>query len=250
MARSTKSQPKQMPLLFRSEQSTDREAAFEALGQRLSDLLGDPVELIVTDNRRTMISSRHRQGLWQVRLHHMFMEADDTTVRALSRYIRRNDRRAGAHLDAYIRDNEHRIRKGRRPLVRVKTRGEHHDLRAIFDELNAEYFEGRIRDVRVTWGRRPPARGRRRRRSIRLGTYVAEDRLIRIHPFLDQEWVPPFFVAYVMFHEMLHHVVPAPVRNGRQRFHSAEFRKLERGYPDYDRAIAWERANLPRLLRY
>lgn len=250
MAASKKQQTRQMPLLFRSEETSDREAAFAALGQRLSDLLKDPVELVITDNRRTMISSRHRQGVWHVRLHHMFIEADDATVRALTRYIRRNDRRAGAHLDAYIRDHEHRIRKGRRPLVRVKTRGEHHDLRAIFDELNDGHFGGSVRDVRVTWGRRPPARGRRRRRSIRLGTYVAEDRLIRIHPFLDQAWVPRFFVTYVVFHEMLHHVVPARVENGRQRFHSAEFRSLERAYPDYEQAIAWERANLPRLLRY
>lgn len=250
MARSTKHQTRQMPLLFRSEEGIDRAAAFEALGQRLSDLLGYPVELTITDNRRTMISTRHRQGVWNVRLHHMFMKADDATVRALSRYIRRNDRRAGAHLDLFIRDNEHRIRKGRRPLVRVETRGQHHDLRAIFDALDAEHFGGSIRDVRVTWGRRPPEQPRRRRRSIRLGTYVAEDRLIRIHPFLDRQWVPRFFVAYVVFHEMLHHVVPAPVENGRQRFHSPEFRRLERGYPDYDRAIAWERANLQRLLSY
>lgn len=238
-----------MPLLFRSERETGRDAAFDVLGQRLSDLLREPVELVVTDNRRTMISSQYRAGVWHLRLHHMFVEADDTTVRALARYITRNDRRAGAHLDAYIRDNEHRIRKGRRPVVRVHTRGRHHDLKSIFDQLNERHFGGSVNNVRVTWGRRPPARGRRRRRSIRFGTYVAEDRLIRIHPFLDQEWVPRYFVAYVVFHEMLHHVVPAPIRNGRQCFHGAEFRSLERAYPDYERALAWERTNLPRLLR-
>lgn len=243
-------QPSQMPLLFRSESENDRVAAYDALGQRLSDLLREPVELMVTDNRRTMISSRHREGLWHVRLHHMFIDADEPTVRALARYIARNDRRAGAHLDTFIRDNEHRIRKGRRPVVRVHTQGRHHDLGAIFDALNEQHFTGRVTGVRVTWGRRPPASSRKRRRSIRLGTYVAEDKLIRIHPFLDQEWVPRYFVAYVVFHEMLHHVVPAPIRNGRQCFHSPEFRALERAYPDYDRALAWERSNLPRLLRY
>ena len=239
-----------MPLLFRSEEVLDVEAAFDALGQRLSNLLHEPVELVVTDNRRTMISTRHHQSAWLIRLHHMFVDADEITVRALARYIARNDRRAGAHLDSYIRENEHRIKKGRRPVVRVHTRGRHHDLSAIFDDLNAQWFDARVTGVRVTWGRRPPEQGRKRRRSIRLGTYVAEDRLIRIHPFLDQDWVPGFFVAYVVFHEMLHHVVPAPVKNGRQCFHSPEFRARERRYPDYERALAWERANLPRLLRY
>jgi predicted metal-dependent hydrolase len=239
-----------MPLLFRSEEALDQEAAFDALGQRLSTLLREPVDLVMTDNRRTMISSRHRNGAWLVRLHHMFVDADDQTVRSLARYIARNDRRAGAHLDTYIRDNEHRIKKERRRVVRVHTRGRHHDLSAIFDELNQRWFHGRVSGVRVTWGRRPAEQRRRRRRSIRLGTYVAEDRLIRIHPFLDQDWVPQYFVAYVVFHEMLHHLVPAPVRNGRQCFHSREFRILERAYPDYDRALSWERKNLPKLLRY
>lgn len=174
----------------------------------------------------------------------MFLEADDATVRALGRYLTSTDRKAAAHLDTFIASNTHRIRKdaGRRP--RLRTRGENHDLAEIFDELNAEWFGGKI-DVLVTWGRRPP---RRRRRSIRLGTYVLAEGLIRIHPVLDQPWVPRFFVAYVLFHEMLHHVVPAPLENGRQQFHSAEFRELERSYPDYRRAIAWEQANLRRLL--
>jgi hypothetical protein len=31
-------------------------------------------------------------------------------------------------------------------------------------------------------------------------------------------------------------------------FHTAEFRRRERAYPDFLRAIAWEKANLDKLL--
>ena len=149
-------------------------------------------------------------------------------------------------LDRYIADNAHRVRA---PLERVQSKpaqGHHHDLDAIYRELNGGYFEEAI-TASIHWGRKPT---RRRRRSIQLGTYVATDDLIRIHPALDQDWVPTFFVAFIVFHEMLHAAVGGPVTNGRQYFHNARFRALERSYPDYDRAIAWERKHLDRLLRW
>jgi hypothetical protein len=39
-----------------------------------------------------------------------------------------------------------------------------------------------------------------------------------------------------------------PVLNGRRRLHGADFRARERQFERYDEAIAWEQANLDRLL--
>jgi hypothetical protein len=47
---------------------------------------------------------------------------------------------------------------------------------------------------------------------------------------------------------MLHQAVPPQLQGGRRISHSAEFRRREQAYPDYDRAIAWERENLALLL--
>jgi hypothetical protein len=176
----------------------------------------------------------------------MFLRADDTTVRALVRYMVRRDRRAGDHLDAFIDSNLHRIKKRKARRHVLQTAGNHHDLREIFDELNRDWFQGNLK-VHLTWGRRAPRM--RRKRSIALGTYVADDRLIRIHPALDQPWVPRFFVAYVLFHEMLHHVVPAQDRGTHKAYHHPKFRRLEKLFPDYERALKWEKDNLGRLLR-
>jgi hypothetical protein len=236
-----------VPLLMRGDHDTLEEAARHALEVRLTTLMIDRVYLSITDNRHTMISSRRRTDGVYLRLHHMFLDADDTTVRALARYLTRTDRRASARLDAYIESNNHRIRKSEPRPTRIRTRGRYHDLGDIFEELNGLHFDAGVEEVRVTWGRRPPGH-LRRRRSIRLGTYVQDDRLIRIHPVLDQDWVPRFFVTYVVFHEMLHHVVPAPLVNGKKDFHSEAFRRREKSYEDYERAIAWERAHLRRLL--
>ncbi len=76
-----------------------------------------------------------------------------------------------------------------------------------------------------------------------------ERSLIRIHPVLDNLWVPRFFVRYIIFHELLHHLIPTRIQGRRRICHGPEFRAHERAYPDYQRAQLWQQAFLPRLLR-
>jgi hypothetical protein len=72
----------------------------------------------------------------------------------------------------------------------------------------------------------------------------------RIHPALDQAAVPDWFVRYVLFHEFLHAVHP-PVRGrgGRWIRHGPELVRREERYPDLERALAWERDHIDRLIR-
>ena len=132
------------------------------------------------------------------------------------------------------------------PQEDLRSEGRHHDLRAIADELGRRHFGAGV-DVRITWGKR--VQPKRRQRSLQLGTYVPEERLIRIHPALDQSWVPRFFVEAVVFHEMLHHDMPAVVRNGRHHYHTRAFRTRERSFEYHSAAQQWEKENLWRLLR-
>lgn len=214
---------------------------------RLSELMRTDVALALTDNGRTMVSARHRDGVAHVRLHHMFVDADESTVRAVARFLSDGQRAAGNQLQRFIRDNGDRIKR-RVARAAVRAIGHHHDLRTIMDELNARHFAAAV-TARIGWARMGRAlRSRRKRRSIKLGSYRAREPLIRVHPVLDAPWVPRFFVEYIVFHEMLHHVVGMPVHNGRRRLHGPDFRARERSFERYDEAIAWEQANLDRLL--
>ena len=228
-----------------------REAQHSAalrLADALEDTLLERVRLTVHDNRSTMLSYQRRESGVKVRLHHMFLDAPEDVVRAIAdfacgRLIPAARRRsAGARIDAYVK--EHRRRIGEPRADRVNPRGEVHDLQAIFDRLNAEHFEGRI-DARIGWG---AVRGMRRRRTIKTGVYVEAARLIRIHAHLDRPEVPEFYVAMVVFHEMLHQAVPARERYGRRVVHGPDFRSRERAYPDYERARLWEERHLGMLL--
>jgi hypothetical protein len=140
-----------------------------------------------------------------------------------------------------------RGRARRAPQQVIFTAGEHHDLRAIFDRLNARYFDNKI-EAAITWGART---GRvRRRTSIKMGSYAVEDRLIRIHRSLDRSFVPGFFVEWIVFHEMLHQVHDILVKNGRREFHSKEFLADEMRFEHYVEARLWERSHLDQLLTY
>lgn len=225
-----------------------------------SERAGSPaaarLELAVTDNRSTMITVRREPGRYRLRLHRMFVHAGPEIVAALGRYVARNERAASAELSAFIDAHQHHIDEHRSRAPRVTaarepaapvllSRGQAHDLQSIFDALNARYFGGGIA-ARIAWASR---RGHSAR-SLLLGSYAVEDRLIRIHPTLDRAIVPRFYVEWIVYHEMLHQKHPIPIVAGRRCFHTQEFRAEERLFDDYERAVRWEHQNQHRLLLY
>jgi hypothetical protein len=240
------------------EAPVEDEAARKALEERITSAMAPHapearLALAVTDNRFTMISVKREKGLFRLRLHHMFLEAGGDIVRAIGRYVARNDRDASQLLAQFIDVNHEKIRRARRrrPTVfTIEMRGEVHDLKEIYDDLNRRYFAGRI-DARITWSQRQqPGAKKRRRNSIKMGSYSVEDRLIRIHASLDRPFVPRLFVEWIVYHEMLHQKHDIPVVGGRRQFHTPEFLAEEATYEHFNRMTRWERENLDKILSY
>lgn len=131
------------------------------------------------------------------------------------------------------------------PRMPTLTEGSHYDLKDFYEKVNIEYFSGRL-NLEITWF------GNRHRvaRSCRtLGLYSRHEKLIKIHQILDDEKFPEFFVSYVVFHEMLHHVCPPKRgRNGRRDIHHKEFKEREKKFLHYDLARKWEKENLSSIL--
>ncbi len=220
------------------------EGARQALERRLQLAFGGPVKLAVTDNLRRMVSHTRVRGTRQVRVHMMFLGAPERVRHALVEYMARGDRRASVVLGDFITDNSHRIRASRPVLGPLRTRGATHDLAEVLAAVNRQYFAGAMSDVLVTWGRRTSPR-EKARGSIKLGSYSATERLIRVHPALDRHWVPRYFLAYIVFHELLHHVIqPVP-----GSLHPPALLEREREFRHYERALVWEQKNIARLLR-
>jgi hypothetical protein len=224
----------------------ERVAGATQLADAIAALVAEPVRLTVHDNRSTMVSWRRVSGRLHYRVHHMFLDAPAEVVEALAAFghpgAAARRRSAGRRIDAYVRRHRTRIGEGR--PVRLQARGRFHDLKVLFEEENASWF-GNAVTARIGWG---TLRGGGRQRSIKTGVYLHDLRVIRIHPALDQPEVPEFYVRSVVFHEMLHQVVPVVERRRRRLVHPAEFRRQERAHPDFARARAWESANLHLLL--
>jgi hypothetical protein len=246
--------------------SPERSAALAQALQSRSQL---PVVLTITDNRRTMLSVRRGPALIEVRLHHMFVQGDSELWAGLADYLFSQDRSAAQCIARFVAQHREQIRrvpKGTAAALAARTPGRvarpaagvHHDLDEIFHSVNARYFDGAV-DAQIAWARaaRGSATGELRaahrpstvRRSIKLGSYNSRDRMIRVHPALDAAFVPRFFVEYIVYHEMLHQVVPPEVQDGRREMHCARFKARELLFEDYRAALAWERDNLARLLR-
>ena len=81
------------------------------------------------------------------------------------------------------------------------------------DDINVE-------TIGPTWGQQI---SRKKRRSIRLGSYNHATAEVRIHPILNAPNIPAFFIQSVIHHEYLHHVL-GPHHNRRFHQHERQFR--------------------------
>ncbi|HVS31640.1 MAG TPA: hypothetical protein VMS98_09310 [Thermoanaerobaculia bacterium] len=112
----------------------------------------------------------------------------------------------------------------------------HHHLHSLATEVYRTYFL-KIPPLPVRWGHQI---SRKRRRSIRLGSYNHHTAEIRIHPLLNSPGIPAFFIQSVIHHEYLHHVLGG---SHNRRFHAAE-----RKFRYHREAQEWIRRNLFLLL--
>jgi len=122
-----------------------------------------------------------------------------------------------------------RLRQSRARRVDHRPAGSHHDLTPLFARLNERYFENALSQPRLGWSSR-------NWRSM-LGCFDPALSQIVINRQLDQEIVPEYVVAYVLYHEMLHLKHPMKFARCRRESHSPAFRKEEKKFADYQRAM-------------
>ena len=188
-----------------------------ALAARLTPHL--PIEiadLTLTNNRRRILSGRPAaDGRLAVRVHRCFAEAPDPVLRAVACFLDMHGpppaRRAA--LEVVRRHyNVHAPQHDAAPHKPPKTRprGRFFDLEEIRDRINREYFNDEV-DVAISWGQAQSRSWKSRFASTvsrRFGVYLADLRLVRIHPSLDRADVPLYVIESIVHHEMLHAVVP------------------------------------------
>lgn len=205
------------------------------LKQYFEECLSRSVSLVLTENSTSMLSARVHDGVLRVRLHRMFLTANSRVMGEIASYLK-NRRGAMPHFRSFIRDNREQLSLKPPRKMLVRTAGKFHDLCGLYDEINKEYFGGMV-NAAITWGTRSPRCAVRKRT---VGSYSERSNTIRINPVLDRNAVPRYYIAFIVYHEMLHAAIGTPLRGERRSVHSREFRTREKLFKDYEKATAWE----------
>jgi hypothetical protein len=203
---------------------------------------GRPPQFIVEFHPYTDLTHtiRLREETAYVRLSDALRKAPPTILEAtaailLSKLYRR--RPPGGLVEAYreflhARETRRRLLAQRRKRARRsehRPAGAHHDLAPLFAALNAQYFDGALAQPQLGWSKHAW--------STQLGCFDPALGQILINRQLDHPGVPECVVACVLYHEMLHMKHPIRLVRCRRESHSAEFRREEKRFAEYDRAM-------------
>ena len=197
--------------------------------------INKPVLLTLTDNSTSMISVREKQGGISVRLHRIFLKADNEVLDEIVRFIKKKRGKTPV-INQFIRQNQNFLEERKPRKTTINPNGIIYNLTDIFNSLNSEYFNNSL-SVLITWGKRSPRYAVKRRT---LGNYQKKTNIIRINPILDSRKVPRYVIEFIVYHEMLHAIIDTVLKNGRRSIHSKEFKNRERKYRNYHTAIEWE----------
>lgn len=197
---------------------------------------GRPLSVVITDNSTSMLSVKKRGGTANVRLNRIFLNAHKEILREIAGFIS-GRKKSTLLIRKFIHAQKHLLRPRPSRAKRLHIHGRHFNLQEIYDALNDEYFGGRITAL-ITWGNRNPLRSVRKRT---LGSYCSASNTIRINPCLDRKRVPGYFISFVVYHEMLHSNIHEEKKNGRRSLHPPDFRKRERLFAHYKKAVSWEK---------
>jgi hypothetical protein len=221
----------QLPLLFSYNKDT--------LKNYLEKETGKNVSLAITDNSDRILSVETKKKTLFVRMHWMFLHAGNDVLKEIGEFVKRKKGRTPC-IRKFIRENNKYLKSKSFRAKRGCAQGSHYNLYEIFNFLNNNYFEDRI-SASIVWGKKSPCRSVRK---CTLGSYNSHSNTIRINPVLDRKTVPGYFIKFIIYHEMLHADISEERKNGRISVHSAEFKKRERLFKDYEKASRWEKIHL------
>jgi len=124
-----------------------------------------------------------------------------------------------------VRGRINRMRSHRVRRVQTLAQGRHHDLSALFERLNHQYFEGKLQRPHIGWSTRSWRR--------QFGCYDPGPNQIVLNRRMDRPGIPQFVVEYVLYHEMLHVKHPTRRSGCTLLSHSPEFRAEEKRFAQF-----------------
>lgn len=209
--------------------------------QELETALRKSVKLTINDNRSTMLSVKWDPKCIKVSLHRFFLDAPDNVMNDLACYIKDEGGSIAPTVKSFMEHNMRRMDYSHEiPENQLIVEGKIYNLDDMLQNLNRKYFSDKL-SLKITWfGKRHQCN----RSQVTFGLYHEPMKLIKINRLLDSPKFPEYLVAYVIYHEMLHHVCPSYYdKEGKHRIHTKEFKKMEQKFLEYKQAQEWIKKN-------
>lgn len=206
-------------------------------------------KIIIRANNSSIISIKQNIFVKQITLHPVFIKCSDDIFIDLINFLNAKNKNKDSiilknRLLDFFYDNK--------PIKKQKINldSKHYDLKLIYDEIIdiiKNIYILNYNKISITWGKKTSTR----RRSIRFGSFNKLNNIIRIHPILDDNKIPLFFLKSVILHEIAHFIY---IENGyeklRKTFHNKYFYEILVSIDnDHEKSKQWQKENLKLFLK-
>jgi hypothetical protein len=202
------------------------------LQRELGRLFKQEVALKINENTSRYISFKKSRRVAFLSLHRIFLKAPQTIMRAIVSYLLKRDVQSHRVLQEYIEAFSPPCASA----LPLQVHGKTYDLQALYNKVESEYFPQGLK-LSITWFGQV---AKKKTRQIVFGKYDAKRQLIKIHRRLDSPLFPAYFVEYIIYHEMLHYLIPPKLAaSGRWEIHGRAFKQREKEHREFDKVQHW-----------
>ncbi len=194
----------------------------------------------IKSNNNNLIKIKKKLFMTEIIIHPVFLNADKNLIQDIVIFIKqdksKNIKESKLRMSKFYEEN-YKSKK-----IKIKNKYKHKDIQYLFQniliKLNDLYNNINFFELKITWGKNYKTR----RRSIRFGSFDKRHNLIRIHPALDNTYVPDFFISSIIYHEITHFIVYKLQKKSMP--HSKMFYNiLKKIDPDFETSRLWEKNN-------
>lgn len=213
------------------------EYSAHSLRTRLIQLVNKPLNLVLNRNRCTYIKAVFQDPIF-ISVHEAFTQAPETIIQSLALYINgqlQEEEHLYNYMQSYYKDKT--IPESHGP---ISPKGRTYDLNLLYQQINTTFFKNNL-SLQTTWWKNSPIPGAH---QCTLGVFLDTLQLIKIHSLLDSPLVPQYVVESILFHEMVHAIVPTEKdTRGRTLVHTKQFKECMKQFPHSERADEWLKNN-------
>jgi len=197
------------------------------------------VDLRINNNIQMLASIDSKRNL---RLQVAFLSANDDVLRSLFKCMLHKGKESDSRrVNEFINENPPGKKLKGIPANLLKDcygpKGDYYDLGKIVEKIMREYT-GQVPGITITWRKRSSGKN-----SITWATFrdLGNGGLIRVNKVLDDPGVPRFVIESIIYHELLHHLIPPEARGRGNHPHTSRFKASLKKFPDIDEAEKWKK---------